>query len=169
MSEIQFEDISEETNTIDNQSNSVLEEQQPATSSATSFTPTFSGNINNNNTNTTANNNNAIGGGIETQEESSMTQFHFCRCKAEWFVKDGLGITCSVMTYCLIIFAEFVVIGVILLPSFTLSVWSFVHAIFFSLLAFLAACSHLRAMTTNPVNIVLLFLFFILSLFYSYK
>ena len=85
-------------------------------------------------------------------EGETMVQFHFCRCKAEWFVKDGLGMTCSGLTYCLIIFAEFVVIGVILLPGFPLSTWSFVHAIVFSLLAFLAACSHLRAMTTNPVS-----------------
>ena len=83
-----------------------------------------------------------------------MAQFHFCRCKAEWFVRDGLGMTCSGLTYCLILFAEFVVIGVILLPGFPLSAWSYVHAILFSFLAFLAAFSHLRAMTTNPVIIL---------------
>ena len=90
---------------------------------------------------------------IEVQDpgETTMAQFHFCRCKAEWFVKDGLGMTCSGLTYFLIIFAEFVVIGVILLPGFPLSVWSYVHAVLFSFLAFLAACSHIRAMTTNPV------------------
>ena len=81
----------------------------------------------------------------------TMAKVHFCRCKAEWFVKDGLGMTCSGITYFLILFAEFVVIGVILLPGFPLSAWSYIHAILFSILAFLAACSHLRAMTTNPV------------------
>ena len=96
------------------------------------------------------------------EDSETMVQFHFCRCKTEWFVKDGLGMTCSGITYCLIIFAEFVVIGVILLPGFPLSVWSYVHAIIFSLLAFLAACSHLRAMTTNPVCV--LYFYFIKQL-----
>lgn len=90
---------------------------------------------------------------ITSSETAEMAQFHFCRCKAEWFVKDGLGMTCSGLTYFLIVFAEFVVIGVILLPGFPLSVWSYVHAVLFSLLAFLATCSHLRAMTTNPGTI----------------
>jgi len=88
---------------------------------------------------------------IEVVNTTEMAKVHFCRCKAEWFVKDGLGITCSGITYGLILFAEFVVVGVILLPGFPLSAWSYIHAILFSVLAFLAACSHLRAMTTNPV------------------
>ena len=90
-------------------------------------------------------------GKVENNQEK-MAKFHFCRCQAEWFVRDGLGMTCSGMTYCLILFAEFVVIAVILLPGFPLSAWSYVHAILFSFLAFLAASSHLRAMTTNPVG-----------------
>lgn len=85
-------------------------------------------------------------------QEDNMRKYHFCRCQAEWFVNDGLGITCSGITYFLILFAEFVVIAVILLPGFPLSVWSYLHAILFSILAFLAASSHLRAMTTNPVR-----------------
>lgn len=102
-------------------------------------------------------NQNQVGGESET-----MVQFHFCSCKTEWFVRDGLGMTCSGITYCLILFAEFVVIGVILLPGFPLSVWSYIHAIMFSLLAFLAACSHLRAMTTNPVCFFLYIFFSII-------
>ena len=86
-------------------------------------------------------------------EEETMVKIQCCRCKPDWFVKDGLGITCSGMTYGLILFAEFVVIGVILLPSFPLNVWSYFHALFFTCFAFLAASSHLRAMTTNPGTI----------------
>lgn len=102
-----------------------------------------------------------------TDSKEKMAKFHFCRCQAEWFVRDGLGMTCSGMTYCLILFAEFVVIAVILLPGFPLSAWSYVHAILFSFLAFLAASSHLRAMTTNPVGVSLLIMFIVIIIDYT--
>ena len=86
-------------------------------------------------------------------QEETMVKIQCCRCKPDWFVRDGLGITCSGMTYGLILFAEFVVIGVILLPGFPTNVWSYFHTLFFTVFAFLAASSHLRAMTTNPGTI----------------
>lgn len=139
MSEVvKFEDIvktSKNTTADNNNQNSLTTTRGASTTTAHSSSSVLSSDLDQN----------------PTIDSKAMAQFHFCRCKTEWFVQDGLGITCSGITYCLIIFAEFVVIGVILLPGFPLSVWSYVHAIFFSLLAFLAACSHLRAMTTNPV------------------
>lgn len=87
------------------------------------------------------------------RRKEEMTKIRCCSFRPDWFVKDGLGITCSTITYFLIIFAEFVVVGVILLPGFPGSAWSFVHAILFSAMSFLAASSHLRAMTTNPGTI----------------
>ncbi|RVE67109.1 hypothetical protein OJAV_G00114870 [Oryzias javanicus] len=45
-----------------------------------------------------------------------------------WFIRDGCGITCAVITWFLVLYAEFVVVG----------------------LAFLALASHAKAMCTDP-------------------
>ena len=89
---------------------------------------------------------------LDIKRDGKMAKIRFFSFRPDWFVKDGLGITCSSITYFLILFAEFVVIGVILLPGFPGSAWSYIHALLFSGFAFLAASSHLRAMTTNPVS-----------------
>ena len=88
---------------------------------------------------------------VSTADEK-MVKFNLRCCRSDWFIVDGLGITCSTITYFLILFAEFVVIGVILLPAFPNSPWSYIHCVFFTFFAFMAAFSHLRAMTTNPVS-----------------
>jgi len=92
---------------------------------------------------------------IQEQTATIMVKIQCCSCKSDWFIRDCAGITCAVLTHSLILYAEFVVVGVILLPDFTTSVWSYVHTIFFSAFALLAASSHLRAMTTNPGTIPL--------------
>lgn len=75
--------------------------------------------------------------------------------KPGWFVWDGLGITCAVFTYFLIAYAEFVVVGVMLLPELSTTTWGFVHSIIFTVLAILAVVAHIRAMITDPVSIYL--------------
>ena len=86
-------------------------------------------------------------------KQEEMAKFHWARCKSKWFVVDGLGITCAGITYGLIIFAEFVVVGVILLPEFPRSPWGYVHTVIFTCLAILAAAAHVRSMTTDPVSL----------------
>jgi len=66
-----------------------------------------------------------------------------------WFVKDGCGVVCAVFTWLLIIYAEYVVMFVMLLHDLS-SPSSALHCIVFNTLAFLAASSHARAMFTNP-------------------
>ncbi|XP_035680174.1 palmitoyltransferase ZDHHC3-like isoform X1 [Branchiostoma floridae] len=66
-----------------------------------------------------------------------------------WFVKDGCGVTCAVFTYLLVLYAEFVVMGVILFPSNSL-VYSIINAVIFNFFAFLAVASHVKAMLTDP-------------------
>lgn len=66
-----------------------------------------------------------------------------------WCVKDICGIVCAVFTWLLIIFAEFVVMRVILLPS-PYPVYSTINIIIFQLLAFLAFASHIRTMLSDP-------------------
>uniref|UniRef100_A0A1A8QG81 Palmitoyltransferase n=1 Tax=Nothobranchius rachovii TaxID=451742 RepID=A0A1A8QG81_9TELE len=68
---------------------------------------------------------------------------------AMWFIRDTCGIMCSIITWLLVFYAEFVVLFVMLLPSKNLS-YSIANGILFNTLAFLALTSHLRAMCTDP-------------------
>ncbi|CAB3978595.1 palmitoyltransferase ZDHHC3-like [Paramuricea clavata] len=72
-----------------------------------------------------------------------------------WFVWDGLGITCAMFTYFLIGYAEFVVVGVMLLPELSTTAWGLFHSILFTILAILAVVAHMRAMITDPGSIPL--------------
>ncbi|XP_029445468.1 palmitoyltransferase ZDHHC3 isoform X2 [Rhinatrema bivittatum] len=66
-----------------------------------------------------------------------------------WFIKDGCGIACAVVTWLLVMYAEFVVLFVILVPSRDL-VYSMINGTLFNMLVFLALGSHSRAMLTDP-------------------
>ncbi|KAL5022274.1 hypothetical protein ScPMuIL_001429 [Solemya velum] len=66
-----------------------------------------------------------------------------------WFVKDICGIICAVFTWMLILYAEYVVMFVMLLPSPHLF-YSVVNGIIYNLCSFLAIASHTRTMFTDP-------------------
>ncbi|KAG2464880.1 ZDHC3 Palmitoyltransferase, partial [Polypterus senegalus] len=66
-----------------------------------------------------------------------------------WFIRDGCGIVCGVITWLLVFYAEFVVLFVMLVPAKSL-VYSFINGFLFNTLAFLALASHGRAMLTDP-------------------
>ncbi|XP_066484036.1 palmitoyltransferase ZDHHC3 isoform X1 [Tiliqua scincoides] len=66
-----------------------------------------------------------------------------------WFIRDGCGIACAVVTWLLIFYADFVVVLVMLLPSRDY-IYSVINGIVFNMLAFLALASHIRAMLTDP-------------------
>ncbi|XP_006742178.1 palmitoyltransferase ZDHHC3 isoform X3 [Mirounga angustirostris] len=66
-----------------------------------------------------------------------------------WFIRDGCGIACAIVTWFLVLYAEFVVLFVMLIPSRDY-VYSIVNGVVFNLLAFLALASHCRAMLTDP-------------------
>lgn len=68
-----------------------------------------------------------------------------------WFIRDGCGIACAIVTWFLVLYAEFVVLFVMLIPSRDY-VYSIINGILFNLLAFLALASHCRAMLTDPVS-----------------
>ena len=90
----------------------------------------------------------------ERQPTSKMARFNWTCCKTGWFVFDGLGITCAGITYGLILYAEFVVIGVILLTDFPTSPWAYIHSLVFTFMALLAVSAHARSMTTDPVSVL---------------
>lgn len=66
-----------------------------------------------------------------------------------WFIRDGCGMVCAIMTWLLVVYADFVVTFVMLLPSkdFWYSVG---NGVVFNCLAVLALSSHLRTMLTDP-------------------
>lgn len=69
-----------------------------------------------------------------------------------WFIQDSCGMVCATMTWFLVLYAEFVVNFVMLLPS--KSFWySLLNGATFNSLAVLALASHLRTMLTDPVRI----------------
>ncbi|XP_075526994.1 palmitoyltransferase ZDHHC3 isoform X3 [Dermacentor variabilis] len=72
-----------------------------------------------------------------------------CCGRRFWFVRDICGIICAVMTWLLVLYAQYVVVGVILLPSLYTYYGAF-HLLLFELLAFLAVFSHVRTMVTDP-------------------
>ena len=68
-----------------------------------------------------------------------------------WFIQDGCGLICAFITWFLVLYADFVVTFVMLLPA--KSVWyAVVNGVLFNGLAVLALTSHLRTMLTDPVS-----------------
>ncbi|XP_012683544.1 palmitoyltransferase ZDHHC7-like [Clupea harengus] len=66
-----------------------------------------------------------------------------------WFIQDGCGLICAFITWFLVLYADFVVTFVMLLPA--KSVWyAVVNGVLFNGLAVLALTSHLRTMLTDP-------------------
>lgn len=74
-----------------------------------------------------------------------------------WFVKDICGVICVVLTWLLILYAEYVVMFIMLLPNSNPG-YTWANAILFNSLAFLAVASHSRAMFTDPVSISIVLL-----------
>lgn len=68
-----------------------------------------------------------------------------------WFIRDGCGIVCGVITWFLVFYAEFVVVFVMLLPAKN-AAYSLFNGVIFNGLAFLALASHAKAMCTDPVS-----------------
>ena len=68
-----------------------------------------------------------------------------------WFVKDICGVICMIFTWLLLVYAEFVVFYVMLLP-YPNPLYSLVNGVIFQCGVTLALCSHAKAMLTDPVS-----------------
>ncbi|CAL8101201.1 unnamed protein product [Orchesella dallaii] len=66
-----------------------------------------------------------------------------------WCVRDICGIICAIFTWLLVLYAEFVVMRIILLPS-SYPVYRNINAFIWQTLSLLALISHLRTMFTDP-------------------
>mmetsp|Transcript_25400 Transcript_25400/g.74577 ORF Transcript_25400/g.74577 Transcript_25400/m.74577 type:complete len:416 (-) Transcript_25400:325-1572(-) len=63
---------------------------------------------------------------------------------------DPCGITCAIITHCLILFGNFAMIYGVLVPWYGWTAPAALHYTIFAIISVLASSSHLRAMCTNP-------------------
>lgn len=82
--------------------------------------------------------------------KSNMSKYQSDCCKTDWCIVDGMGISCSAVTYLLILFAEFAVVGIISGPMFPNEAGAYIHTLLFTFLTVMATASHVRAMVTDP-------------------
>lgn len=78
-----------------------------------------------------------------------------CRCEccptvSDWCVRDPYGLSCGFTTWFLFIYAQFVVIFVILIPKSHSTLFNLVNLVIFHALEILAVSSHYRTMFSNP-------------------
>lgn len=68
-----------------------------------------------------------------------------------WCIKDICGIICAILTWLLILYAQFVVMAVILYPN-PYPIYRYFNMVLFQIVAFMAFAAHLRTMFTDPVS-----------------
>nr|XP_057945675.1 palmitoyltransferase ZDHHC7 isoform X1 [Doryrhamphus excisus] len=77
---------------------------------------------------------------------------HSAGNRTVWFIQDSCGMVCAGMTWFLVLYAQFVVNFVMLMPA--KSFWySLLNGATFNSLAVLALASHLRTMLSDPVSV----------------
>ena len=72
---------------------------------------------------------------------------------AIWFNNDPCGIICASITWILVLFAEYAIIGSVILPWLGHSFLAVFHSLCFSMIAGLALASHGKAMLTDPGSV----------------
>uniref|UniRef100_A0A0N4ZZ81 Palmitoyltransferase n=1 Tax=Parastrongyloides trichosuri TaxID=131310 RepID=A0A0N4ZZ81_PARTI len=63
---------------------------------------------------------------------------------------DFCGLSCVLLTYASVIYADYVIINWLILPTFTESLWGTFHIFLFNGLVFFSLISHTRTMTADP-------------------
>lgn len=84
---------------------------------------------------------------------------YWCTCSkcpniSNWCIKDALGLACSILTWFLFIYAEFMIIFVILIPENYSLKFNLINLIIFHVLEFFAISAHCRTMFSNPVCVL---------------
>ena len=75
-----------------------------------------------------------------------------CPVVSDWCVRDPYGLSCGFTTWFLFIYAQFVMIFVILIPKSHSTLFNLINLILFHGLEILAVSSHVRTMFSNPVR-----------------
>ncbi|EQC42560.1 hypothetical protein SDRG_00290 [Saprolegnia diclina VS20] len=70
-----------------------------------------------------------------------------------WLNWDCCGLVCAAISWFLIVYAEYVVVGVVLVPWMGASLLGLLHISVFTLLCFMALVSHGKAMMTDPGSV----------------
>lgn len=81
-----------------------------------------------------------------------------CRCEccptvSDWCVRDPYGLSCGFTTWFLFIYAQFVIIFVILIPKSHSTLFNIINLLIFHTLEVLAVSAHYRTMFSNPVGL----------------
>lgn len=71
------------------------------------------------------------------------------------FVRDPCGVVCVLVTYCAVLYADYVVTRWIILQTMYDSAWGPVHVIAFNTLVFLLGMSHMKAVLSDPGTVPL--------------
>ncbi|XP_071957867.1 palmitoyltransferase ZDHHC7-like isoform X2 [Antedon mediterranea] len=66
------------------------------------------------------------------------------------FRKDPCGIICLIITYAAVLYADYVVVQWLILPTMAMSISGYFHAVAFNLIVVLLISSHVRAVTADP-------------------
>ncbi|GAB6018808.1 hypothetical protein CHUAL_000469 [Chamberlinius hualienensis] len=64
--------------------------------------------------------------------------------------KDPCGLVCIFLTYCAVLYADYVVLQWILLPTMSESLWGALNAVIFNTLLFFLTMAHIRAVFSDP-------------------
>lgn len=74
----------------------------------------------------------------------------YCLYNTAYNFQDICGVICAILTWCLILYAEFVVMAVMLLKPSPYPFYRYINMIIFNFLAFMAFASHMRTMFSDP-------------------
>ncbi|XP_048254354.1 palmitoyltransferase ZDHHC3-like [Haliotis rufescens] len=66
------------------------------------------------------------------------------------FRPDPCGITCIIITYIAVLYADYVVVRHLVIPSMSETFWGAVHVVVFNTILFLLTISHMRAVMSDP-------------------
>lgn len=93
----------------------------------------------------------------DSNDDDCLCTCACCRCEccpavSDWCVRDPYGLSCGFTTWFLFLYAEFVMIFVILVPKSHSTMFNLVNLLIFHALEILAVSSHCRTMFSNPVS-----------------
>ncbi|KAM7354159.1 DNZDHHC/NEW1 zinc finger protein 11 [Cochliomyia hominivorax] len=71
------------------------------------------------------------------------------------FVRDPCGVACLIITYLMVIYADYVVMRWIILQTMQNSIWAPFHVVLFNTVVFLLGLSHLKAVLSDPGTVPL--------------
>jgi hypothetical protein len=92
----------------------------------------------------------------DSNDDDCLCTCACCRCEccptvSDWCIRDPYGLSCGFTTWFLFIYAQFVIIFVILIPKSHSTLFNLINLFIFHMLEILAVSSHCRTMFSNPV------------------